>query len=222
MAELRALTDLLSRRFAQHLHTIDPDAPEHRIEFSGRITESWALIYYRRHLVRLSPYLFLLDPQQLKYGSHWRELDATLRHEAAHAAVFHRCGHTGHGAPFHEAAATLGLRANGACDLGPENAAYRYLYACPGCQSTWPRRTVLRGNFSCGECAPGRYSADHRLVLREQRDLCRKLEEARPVVRLAFEEGLAAIKEEPFVRVPVGGPTPAPMPLLATAATVLR
>lgn len=218
--ELRALTKLLNERFAHHLRAIDPATPEHRVEFSARITESWALIYYRRDLVRLSPYVFLLDAQQLKYGSHWRELDATLRHEAAHAAVFHRCGHTGHGEPFHAAASQLGLRANGACDLGPENAAYRYLYACPGCHATWSRRTTLRGNFSCGECAPGRYSPEHRLVLREARDLQRRLKDARPIVRLTIEEGLAAMDETTCVRVPASATTP--MPLLAAAATVLR
>ena len=195
MAELRALTELLNARFAQHLAAVDPCAPAHRVEFSARITESWALIYYRRNLVRLSPYLFLLDPHELKHGSHWRELDATLQHEAAHAAVFHRCGHTGHGAPFHEAISRLGLRANGACDLGPENVAFRYLYACPGCQVTWPRRAPLRGNFSCGECAPGRYSETHRLVLREERDLGVRLRERRALVELALQEGRAASRE---------------------------
>lgn len=198
MPELRALTELLDRRFAQHLRTIDPCAPPHRVEFSRRITESWALIYYRRNLVRLSPYLFLLERDELKHGSHWRELDATLRHEAAHAAVFHAVGHTGHGAPFHDAIAKLGLRANGACDLGPENAAYRYLYACPTCDRPWPRRAPLRGNFSCGECSPGRYAPAHRLVLREERDLCRRLRERRDIVQLAIAEGRAALADEEY------------------------
>lgn len=202
MPELRALARILDERLAQHIASIDPATPAHRVEFSARITESWALIYYRRNLVRLSPFLFLLDPRELKHGSHWRELDATLRHEAAHAVVFHRCGHTGHGTPFHDAIAHLGLHANGACDLGPENMAYRYLYACPSCGVTWPRRAPLRGSFSCGECAPGRFSPDHRLVLRERRDLCDALRLARPVIRATIDEGLAAMRE-PAVPAPL-------------------
>lgn len=171
MLELSVLSAVLDRRFDAHVRAIDPEAPTHRVEFSPRITESWALIYYRRRLVRLSPYLFLLDAADLKHGSHWRELDATLRHEAAHAVAFYRTGETGHGPAFHEALGKLGHRANGTCDLGPENAAYRYVYACPSCGTAWERRAKLRGNFSCGACAPGRYVADHRLVLREVRDL---------------------------------------------------
>jgi len=193
--ELRALSALLDRRFQQHLAAIDPEAPKHQVEFSKRITESWALIYYRRHLVRLSPYLFLLDADELRYGSHWRELDATLRHEAAHASAFYRTGHTGHGEPFHHAVTKLGLRANGACDLGPENMAYRYVYACPSCDATWQRRAPLRGNFSCGECAPGRFSPEHRLVLRERRDLRRSLKQRRELVRRTMAEGMAAMGE---------------------------
>lgn len=196
MSETRALAGLLHERLARHIEAIDPATPAHRVEFSKRITESWALIYYRRHLVRLSPYLFLLDARELRHGSHWRELDATLQHEAAHAAVFHRCGHTGHGAPFHDAIARLGLAANGACDRGPENMAYRYLYACASCDATWPRRAPLRGNYSCGECAPGRFSPAHRLVLRERRDLDRALREAGHVVRAALDEGRAAMRPE--------------------------
>lgn len=196
VSELRALAALLDERLAQHIAAIDPATPAHRVEFSPRITESWALIYYRRNLVRLSPYLFLLEGRELKHGSHWRELDATLRHEAAHACVFHRCGHTGHGPPFHDAIARLGLRANGACDLGPENMAYRYLYACATCNATWPRRAPIRGNVSCGECSPGRYSPDHRLVLREHRDLCDALRRARPVIGDTIEEGVAAMRVE--------------------------
>lgn len=210
MPELRALMDLLNERLAQHIAALDPDTPPHKVEFSCRITESWALIYYRRHLVRLSPYLFLLDARDLKHGSHWRELDATLRHEAAHAVVFHRCGHTGHGAPFHDTVARLGLAANGACDLGPENAAYRYLYACPHCGATWPRRAPLHGNFSCGECAPGRYSLEHRLVLREKRDLQDALRAARPAIERAIHEGLTAMREEPLA-VLRAQPRPAPI-----------
>lgn len=193
MTDLRELADLLDRRFDQHVRMIDPCTPKHRVEFSCRITESWALIYYRRHLVRLSPYLFLLDESQLQHGSHWRELDATLRHEAAHACVFHSHDHTGHGPVFHDALARLGLRANGACDLGPENVAYRYLYACPSCNASWPRRAPFRRSYSCGDCAPGRFSPEHRLVLVEQRDLAHGLRERRARVRAAIDEGLAAM-----------------------------
>jgi hypothetical protein len=198
MPELRALARTLEARFHDHLRTIDAAAPSHRVEFSRRITESWALIYYRRHLVRLSPYLFLLDPIELRHGSHWQELDATLRHEAAHASVFHRHGETGHTARFHDALARLGVAANGSCDLGPENVAFRYVYACPTCDGFWHRRARLRGNWSCGGCAPGRFSPAHRLVLREERDLATRLRARRAWVRQALTEATSALGQAPL------------------------
>lgn len=192
MRELRELAEVLQARFDDHLEAIDPAAPPHRLEFSRRITESWALIYYRRHLVRLSPYLFLLDPDELRHESHWSELDATLRHEAAHAAIFHRHGETGHTPRFHDVLARLGVHANGSCDLGPENAAFRYVYACPSCENTWQRRAKLKGNWSCGVCAPGRFVPEHRLVLREERDLASRLRARSAWIHDALIEGRAA------------------------------
>ena len=193
MAGLTTLAGMLEARFTDHLESLDPEAPRHRVEFSGRITESWALIYYRRHLVRLSPYLFLLEPDELKHGTHWRELDATLRHEAAHAVAFHRYGETGHTERFHLGLSKLGVMANGTCDLGPENAAFRYVYACPVCDNAWHRRATLRGKWSCGVCAPGRYSPEHALVLREERDLASRLRARRAWIAQATREGLAAL-----------------------------
>lgn len=64
----------------------------------------------------------------------------------------------------------LGVDANAAHDLGPENEAWRYVYACPTCTVEWRRRTSLKGNWSCGACAPGRFDAAHRMVLREIAD----------------------------------------------------
>lgn len=189
MPELRALGRLASERFSAYLAILDPEVPQHRIEFSGRITGSWALIYYRRHLVRLSPYLFLLDTSELQYGTHWKELDATLRHEAAHAYAFHHHGDVGHSPAFHRALEKLGLTANGACDLGPENAAFRYVYACNACDSMWQRRVRLRGNWSCGGCAPGRFDPTYRLQLREERNLGRRLRDRREAIAAAFVEG---------------------------------
>lgn len=172
---LGELTQVLNRRFEQHVRRLCPDTPSHRVEFSRRITTSWALIYYRRHLVRLSPYLFLLEPHELKHGSHWLELDATLRHEAAHAVHFARTRETSHTAGFHRLLERLGVKANGVCDLGPENAAWRYLYACPACNAEWPRRQALKGNWSCGNCAPGRYAPEFKLMVRERYDPWRLL-----------------------------------------------
>lgn len=165
MMELRELTAVVNERFARYVEMLSDETPEHRVQFSRRITGSWALIYYQRHLVRLSPYLFLLEPHELRHGSHWRELDATLRHEAAHAVHFARTGRTGHDAGFHALLAKLGVEANGGCDLGPENMAFRYVYACPGCGLLHHRRLPMRGNWSCGTCAPGRYAPEFRMTL---------------------------------------------------------
>lgn len=170
MHEMARLTEVANARFDQYLRRLGPELPCHRVEFSSRITTSWALIYYRRRLVRLSPYLFLLPPSQLHHGSHWRELDATLRHEAAHAATHARTGETGHSLLFHAHLRRLGVEPNGRCDLGPENVAFRYVYSCPTCATEWPRRAALKGNWSCGVCAPGRYDPTHRMVLKESLD----------------------------------------------------
>lgn len=212
MPELRALTELANQRFANYLSELGGVAPPHRVEFSRRITTSWALIYYRRHLVRLSPYLFLLESHELKHGSHWRELDATLRHEAAHAHIFAKTGETGHGAAFHEALARLGVRSNGTCDLGPENAAFRYVYACPACQASWPRRQPLKGNYSCGRCAPGRYEAAFRLVRQDLHPPWLRLMGRRCQVAECLHEGLADV-EAP-------GSAPLGSPVLAAAVIV--
>jgi hypothetical protein len=163
--EFARLTTLANERFDAYLDALGEGTPKHKVEFSQRITTCWALIYYRRHVVRLSPYVFLLPTEQLRHASHWSELDATLRHEAAHAAQFARTGETGHSNGFHGLLAKLGVDASGECDLGPENVAFRYVYSCPTCDVTWRRRLPLRGNWSCGQCAPGGYADQHRMVL---------------------------------------------------------
>lgn len=168
MQALEELRDLADERFTAYLEMLPGPTPRHRIEFSRRITTSWALIYYRRHLVRLSPYLFLLDASDLPRGSHWGELDATLRHEAVHASLYARTGETGHSTEFHRLLERLGVEANGWRDLGPENAAFRFVYACRQCSQEWRRRHALRGNWSCGVCAPGRYDPSCRMELREE------------------------------------------------------
>jgi predicted SprT family Zn-dependent metalloprotease len=198
MTELRELTALANERFAGYLRALGGDAPAHRLEFSRRITTSWALIYYRRHLVRLSPYLFLLEPHELKHGTHWRELDATLRHEAAHAAHFARTGQTGHDPGFHRLLAQLGVRANGGCDLGPENTAFRYIYACPACDVTWPRRQALRGNWSCGHCAPGRFDPAFRLVVESVVDPWARLAARSDWVGVALAEARGPPTQQPI------------------------
>ena len=194
MRELQTLTDVLNERFATYLDMLPGPTPRHRVEFSPRITTSWALIYYRRHLVRLSPYLFLLDASELSRGSHWAELDATLRHEAAHAAHYYETGETGHTPGFHAILERLGVRANGLCDLGPENAAFRYIYGCDVCGCIWPRRAPLRGNYSCGTCAPGSYSHAHRLTLRAEIDPWRLLAVRADVLDDTYRDGLAATR----------------------------
>lgn len=193
MDELRELTRILDGRFAEHLRHLDGETPSHKVEFSSRITNSWALIYYRRRLVRLSPYLFLLPAEDLHHDSHWQELDATLRHEAAHAATFARTGAIGHTPLFHAHLHRLGVKANGDCDLGPENVAFRYVYACSTCAHEWPRRLPLHGNWSCGECAPGRYASEHRMLLKASlAPPSTRLREHRERVRAALDEGFAA------------------------------
>lgn len=201
MTELGELTAIANERFDHYLDRLGGSTPRHRVEFSRRITTSWALIYYRRALVRLSPYLFLLDPHELKHGSHWRELDATLRHEAAHAAHYARTGETGHGPGFHALLQELGVRANGCCDLGPENAAFRHVYACPACSVTWPRRQALSGNWSCGHCAPGRYDPAYQLVRVSSMDPWSRLSQRTEWLGVALEEarGPAPVTTPPIL-----------------------
>ncbi|GEM_PF-3716793 len=200
MRALQALEDLANERFDAYLALLPGGAPPHRVEFSRRITTSWALIYYRRHLVRLSPYLFLLDPADLPRGTHWRELDATLRHEAVHANLYARRGETGHSAEFHRRLARLGVEANGERDLGPENAAFRFVYACRQCDQRWRRRHPLRGNWSCGACAPGRYDPACRMELRE--------ELGAPWARLADRAALVECALAEAQRTPLREPLP--------------
>lgn len=186
------LTRIVNERFSDYLAALPGETPPHRVEFSGRITTSWALIYYRRRLVRLSPFLFLLPASQLKRPTHWQELDATLRHEAAHAWLYHQTGETGHSPAFHHALKRLGVVANGGCDLGPENAAFRYVYSCPGCRAEWPRRLPLKGNYSCGECAPGGYDPAYQLALHHLEPPTVRLAACSSRVEEALAEAVAA------------------------------
>lgn len=186
------LTRLANERFAHYLRILPGPTPAHRVAFSRRITTSWALIYYRRHVVRLSPYLFLLDRHELKHGSHWQELDATLRHEAVHASLFALTGQTDHSGPFKHMLEAMGVEANGQCDLGPENVAYRYQYACPSCSETWQRRTPLKGNWSCGQCSAGRYDARFRMVLQARHCPWHRMRERLPLVRETVAEAMMA------------------------------
>ena len=200
------LTRLANERFSEYLAMLPGDTPAHKVEFSRRITTSWALIYYRRRLVRLSPFLFLLSEDELKRGTHWKELDATLRHEAAHAWLYHRTGETGHSPRFHDALARLGVVANGGCDLGPENAAWRYVYSCPGCRAEWPRRTALKGNWSCGQCAPGKYDPRYQLALHHLEPPTTRLAACVERVEEALREAAA---DAPMVPLAVATATPA-------------
>lgn len=137
----------------------------HRIRFSRRITDAWALIYYRKREVRLSPYLFLVPPDRRKRASDWKELEATILHEVAHAHLWARTRDAGHPPEFADLLRALGVRPNGACDLGPENPAWRYRYECPTCDRGFLRRLPLRSASSCARCAPAGYDAAHRLRL---------------------------------------------------------
>ena len=196
MPEFRELTRIVNDRFSEYLDMLPGDTPAHRVSFSPRITESWALIYYRRHLVRLSPYLFLLEPHELKHESHWRELDATLRHEAAHAANYARTGYGGHDEGFHALLERLGVEANGACDKGPENVAFRYVYGCRDCANLVHRRVPLRGNWSCGACAPGRYESRYRVEL--VADLGSPFARLQKLRRGAVQEAIREARREPL------------------------
>lgn len=187
-AAFEELTKHVNRRFAEYLDTLPGSTPSHTVRFSKRMTTSWALIYYRRHLVRLSPYVFLLEPHQLKHGTHWKELDATLAHEAVHAHLFAASHETGHSDRFHETLERFGVASNGPCDLGPENVAFRYHYACPSCDNVWPRRVPLRGNWSCGTCSSGRYTPECRMELVEQQCPWKRLATRRPWVERALAD----------------------------------
>ncbi len=171
--------------------------PAHRVEFSKRITSSWALIYYRRHLVRLSPYLFLLEPEQLRQGSYWRELDATLRHELVHAYLFQTRRETGHPSDFKDHLARLGVDANGGCDRGPANRAYRHLYACEKCGQEWRRRVKLPGTYSCGKCAPDAFDPEARILLVQSLQTpYERLAAHTHRIAGALEEGVAALAKD--------------------------
>lgn len=166
-AAMRDLEALLNERFAALAARMPGPVPPHELRFSKRITTSWALIYFRRHLVRLSPYVFLLEPGDLKHGTYWAELDATVKHEVVHAYLYARDRTRAHTDEFHGLLGGLGVASNGACDLGPTNLAFRYRYACAACDRAWLRRTPLRGNWSCGRCSPGRYAPEFRMALAE-------------------------------------------------------
>ena len=165
---LRRIEDALNRHWEDLARRFPEGAlPKHRVGFSRRVTTSWALIYYRRRLVQLSPYVFLLDEHELSTGNHWRELDATLRHEMAHAVLYQQ-GLQGHPPEFQGLLATLGVRANGACDVGPVNPTFRYVYGCPACGNAWHRRTRLVGDWSCVHCSEGRFDPRFQMHLVEE------------------------------------------------------
>ncbi|HVL49368.1 MAG TPA: SprT-like domain-containing protein [Candidatus Thermoplasmatota archaeon] len=180
MEALLALEEVLRKRWNDVARELPGRTPAHDLRFSGRVTNAWALIYFRRKAVRFSPYLFLLEPQRLHHRNYWRELDATLKHEVVHAHLYAAANETSHTERFHDLLEGLGVRANGDHDLGPENATFRYVYRCVTCRAAWRRRVPLRGSWSCGRCQPGRY----------HRDFAMKLEEVlpSPLERLAGRE----------------------------------
>lgn len=190
-AAFRTLTQIVNDRFAECLRRLPGPTPPHRVVFSKRITTSWALIYYRKRLVRLSPYLFLLDEEDLHHGSHWKELDATLRHEAVHAYLYEHARETGHPAVFSSLLAHLGVEPHGGCDTGPENIAFRYRYACGLCGGQWRRRVPLRGNYSCGHCFPGRFEPRGLLQLVSRESPWERLRQRLPLVRATVDEAAA-------------------------------
>lgn len=165
MEALRALEAVIESRWSDLADDLPGPTPRHDVRFSARVTNAWALIYFKRRRVRLSPFLFLLEPDALHHGSYWRELDATLKHEVVHAHLFAATGETGHTPRFHELLDEFGVRANGERDLGPENATFRYVYRCGRCGIHWRRRAALQGTWSCGRCHPGAYSSHHRMEL---------------------------------------------------------
>lgn len=189
---LRRIEEALNRHWDElSLRFPAGSLPKHRVEFSTRVTTSWALIYFRRHLIRLSPYVFLLDKEDLTTETHWKELDATLRHEMAHAFLYYWTGEKGHTPAFGDVMRHLGMSPNGSCDIGPPNPTFRYVYGCGECGNEWTRRRRLTGNWSCGDCAPGVYDARYAMTLqRELPDPRAALAERTPVLEATLREAL--------------------------------
>ncbi len=196
VADLERLLNARWRQLARR-HFPGEAIPPHRIEFSKLITASWAIIYYRRHLVRLSPYLFLLEEGALARDTHWEEFDATLKHELVHAYLYARDGEVGHPPEFQGYLQRVGVDPNGDCDRGPTNVAYRHVYACGACGHEWRRRVRLTGKYSCGTCAPGRFDPD--AVIQHVRSLpppYERLADHTSRMAAAIEEGMAALERD--------------------------
>ncbi|MHB8587024.1 MAG: SprT-like domain-containing protein [Thermoplasmatota archaeon] len=152
---LGSLAHVLEVRWIEAARLLPGGVPPHHVVFSRRITTSWAIIYYRRREVRLSPYVFLLPPDRLRYPTDFQELAATILHEVAHAHLWAATRDCGHPPEFATRLSALGIRPNGGCDLGPENIAYRFRYACTTCKRAYPRRARTSSGTRCGHCKVG-------------------------------------------------------------------
>jgi hypothetical protein len=87
------------------------------------------------------------------------ELGDTLKHEMIHIR------HLNHDAAFKREAARIGasLRAQSHPSLRKPP---RYLYACPTCDTEYPRQKRMRMS-SCGRCSQGRFDEQHKLRLKK-------------------------------------------------------
>ena len=125
----------LNRIFRDLAETFYPSRRiDYRVEWSGRMSRSAGLCYYKARVIRLST----------TYHAAWpSEIANTLRHELIHASGIRR-----HDGDFRGEAARLG------CDIHARampRRPFRYVYACLTCGRQV--KTRRRVDLSCGGCS---------------------------------------------------------------------
>ena len=128
-------------------HYFGGKLPSARIEYSTRMTSAGSYSI-RERLIRIGRKYHELFPD---------EVGDTLKHEMLHIL------YPTHGAAFKREATRIGasLRAKSHPSL---HRPPKYVYACPGCGTLYPRQKRLR-MASCGRCSKSGFDARFKLAL---------------------------------------------------------
>lgn len=162
-AELPAEADLQLIFARLNYEFFNGEAPDCRIRYNERFSNSAGRITYGRHplLIELSPKHFRARPQAL---------EETLVHEMIHAWCYVNFRDTGHGPRFKRKLRECGMSSiyHDLGNVAPlKESSKRYILRCERCSFEALRRTRPRASSSCPRCNKRRYDERFPLTIYE-------------------------------------------------------